>query len=172
MDDNTLIKRAAAGDERAFEALVNEYSRLVFSVTRRLCKNEADAEDAAQEVFLKFYRSLSAYRGEAALSSYLYRIATNVCMDFMRRRNECFSLTDEEYAEIDIKDTSPDPEEQAVLAERREVLEKAIASLSYEHREMITLRDIEGLSYAEIAAALSLPENTVKSRILRARRRL
>ncbi len=169
MDEKMLIERAQKGDTRAFEQLVREYGRLIYGTALRLCKNEHDAQDAAQEVFIKLYKSLGSFKFQSSFSTYLYRITSNVCMDFVRKRGEVFS-TDE--AGFEVADSAARPDTQFEKKERKEIFERALSSLSYEHREMITLRDINGLSYKEIADITGLPENTVKTRILRARKNL
>ncbi len=169
MDEKSLIEKAIKGDARAFEQIVKTYGKLVYGTALRLCKNEHDAEDCAQEVFIKLYKSLASFKFASSFSTYIYRITSNVCLDFMRKRGETFS-TDE--AEFDIPDTASRPDEQLFKKQRREIFEQALAGLSYEHREMIVLRDMNGLSYSEIAQSTGIPENTVKTRILRARKNL
>ena len=173
MDEKQLIERIVKGDTRAFEELVYKYQKMVYGTALRLCKNPDDAQDISQEVFIKLYKSLASFKFASSLSTYIYRITTNLCLDFMRKRGEVFSLTDDETGQVsEVEDKSENPEEKFFANERRRIFEQALDSLSYEHREMITLRDINGLSYREISEATSLPENTVKTRILRAREKL
>ena len=173
-----FVERARQGDESAFEALVNLYGKKVYNTACRICKNEADAEDVAQEVFLKVYRALPNFKGESSFSTFLYRVTVNACLDFVRRsgRAAAESLVRQdadgeeyEYLPADVEQT---PERQSERAELRETLRRSILRLSDEHRAVILLRDVNGLSYEEIAAVLSCSVGTVKSRINRAREKL
>ena len=176
--DKLFVERARQGDESAFEALVNLYGKKVYNTACRICKNEADAEDVAQEVFLKVYRALPNFKGESSFSTFLYRVTVNACLDFVRRsgRAAAESLVRQdadgeeyEYLPADVEQT---PERQSERAELRETLRRSILRLSDEHRAVILLRDVNGLSYEEIAAVLSCSVGTVKSRINRAREKL
>ena len=172
------MERARQGDESAFEALVNLYGKKVYNTACRICKNEADAEDVAQEVFLKVYRALPNFKGESSFSTFLYRVTVNACLDFVRRsgRAAAESLVrqdaDGEEYEYLPADAEQTPERQSERAELRETLRRSILRLSDEHRTVILLRDVNGLSYEEIAAVLSCSVGTVKSRINRAREKL
>ena len=176
--DKLFVERARQGDESAFEALVNLYGKKVYNTACRICKNEADAEDVAQEVFLKVYRALPNFKGESSFSTFLYRVTVNACLDFVRRsgRAAAESLVrqdaDGEEYEYLPADAEQTPERQSERAELRETLRRSILRLSDEHRAVILLRDVNGLSYEEIAAVLSCSVGTVKSRINRAREKL
>lgn len=176
--DKLFVERARQGDESAFEALVNLYGKKVYNTACRICKNEADAEDVAQEVFLKVYRALPNFKGESSFSTFLYRVTVNACLDFVRRsgRAAAESLVrqdaDGEEYEYLPADAEQTPERQSERAELRETLRRSILRLSDEHRTVILLRDVNGLSYEEIAAVLSCSVGTVKSRINRAREKL
>ena len=176
--DKLFVERARQGDESAFEALVNLYGKKVYNTACRICKNEADAEDVAQEVFLKVYRALPNFKGESSFSTFLYRVTVNACLDFVRRsgRAAAESLVrqdaDGEEYEYLPADAEQTPERQSERAELRETLRRSILRLSDEHRAVILLRDVNGLSYEEIAEVLSCSVGTVKSRINRAREKL
>lgn len=140
--------------------------------------NPQDGEDIAQEAFIKAYRSLPGFRGESKFSVWLYRIVSNLCLDFLRRkaRRQTLSLTVEdeegEESQLDIPDESLSPERMLDRNLSRESLSRGLDSLPPEQREILLLREIQGLSYEEIARALDLEAGTVKSRIFRARKRL
>ena len=169
-----ILQKAQAGDMDAFETIVNANEKAGFNLALRQLGNREDAEDAAQEVFVKAYSALKSFRGESKLSVWLYRITSNVCVDMLRRRRDTVSLSleAEEGAELDLPSDSFDP---AVLVERSDLkvqLAQALKSLSDDYREILLLRAIGGLSFEEIAETLSLDIGTVKSRIFRARKKL
>jgi len=172
------LERVKKGDVSVFEIIVNLYEKKVYNTALRMCKNSEDAFDISQEVFLKVYKSIYSFKGESSLSTYIYRITYNMCIDFLRKQKKqnSVSLTNEDdegnIIELDIKDNKAGPVEAFEAKERGEVLKNCINELSDIHREMIVLRDIEGLSYKEIAEIIGIEEGTVKSRIVRARNNL
>jgi len=176
--DMTLITQAAAGDQRAFESLVEKYQNMVFSHAYRMCGNRTDAEDIAQETFIRLYRSLSTFRGDAALSTWLYSVTSNLCVDFarknLRRRTSPFSAFENIEGEMifDLPDRSFSPDDIFEKVERTSEIAEALMSLKPAFRQIIVLRDINGLSYDEIAAVLVIPIGTVRSRLARAREKL
>ena len=137
-----------------------------------------DAFDMTQEAFIKAYGSLSSFRGDSKFSVWIYRIATNVCLDFLRSksRKQQVSLTvsddDDEDAQLDIPDPSSAPEQQLMQKMSMQSVEEGLKTLPDKQRQILVMRELGGMSYAEIGAALSLEEGTVKSRIFRARKRL
>lgn len=173
-----LIKQIKNGDERAFEQLLSAYEKKVYNMAYRTCQNPQDAMDITQEVFLRVFRSIKGFKEESSFSTWLYRIATNLCIDFARRsaKNNAISLTvyDEDGAgtEMEIADSTYTPEVYLEKMELRREIKKGLLALSPEHRHIIILRDINGLSYLEIAEILELEEGTVKSRLARARAKL
>ena len=178
MDDITLARRAAAGDETAFGEIVEQYSRLIYNIILRSVASPEDAADISQETFLKAWRSLSSFRGDCALSTWLCRIAINCARDHLRAagRHPTVSLTvsdddgdDDRVADIPDSDPSRMPEEAAARQEDIAAVRAAIDALPDEQRLIVTLRDIEGLSYLRIAEILDLEMGTVKSRLNRAR---
>ena len=176
-EDTLLAFKAADGDEEAFEKLVRKYEKLVCSCIYQTVSNTEDTLDIAQETFLKVYRNISSFKGESSFSSWLYRVAKNCALDFLRKKKpSSMSLdsTDEDGATIDVADTDAknDPEKTALKNEASAVLYNAMQKLSEEHRQMITLRDINGNTYEEIAGILGLEAGTVKSRLFRAREAL
>jgi RNA polymerase sigma-70 factor (ECF subfamily) len=173
-----LIRRVQAGNAEAFEDLVRAHEKTVYNLALRMTGHPQDAEDMAQEAFWKAYRSLGEFRGESKFSVWLYRIASNVCLDFLRSRSRkptvSLSVEDDEGEEgqLDIADESQSPE---LLMERgltRDAVRRGLDTLPPDYRQILLLREIQGLSYDEIAAVLEIEVGTVKSRIFRARKRL
>ncbi len=178
MDGETnLVRLAAGGDTAAFEQLVAAYEKAVYSLALRMVGNAEDAMDLSQEAFLKAWRGLGAYRSDASFSTWLYRLTSNVCIDFLRRqkRQKVVPLQyedDEEQRELSLPDPSPGPEAQAMARLERRQVEEALAQLEPEYRQALLLRVMEGRAYGEIAEILGIPEGTVKSRIARAREKM
>ncbi len=174
--ESDLIARVLAGDAEAFEPLVKEHQTNVYRLALRLLGNEADAADAAQDAFLKAYTSLSSFRGESRFSVWLYRLTNNVCIDALRRRRDALSLETEddegETTALPLPDERWSPETLAERAEDIRAVRSALDALPDDCREILTLREIGGLSYEELAAALRLELGTVRSRLNRARKRL
>ena len=167
------IEAVLAGDADRFEALVLANEDGVYRLCLRMLGSEQDALDASQEAFLKAYRSLAGFRGESAFSTWLYRLAANVCLDMLRRRPEQPPLSgDEDDRASALPDPGPTPYQALEKKELRAVVDRALQSLSPEFREAVVLRDVNGLSYEEIAAVTGLEPGTVKSRIFRARKKL
>ena len=170
-----IILRVRAGDTDAFEALVLEHQNKVYSLALRMVGNEEDARDMAQEAFIRAFNSLASFRGESKFSVWLYRLTSNICIDFLRgrakRRTVSLNWEDEdgEEGELEIPDERFSPEARLERTELRESVRRGLDSLSPEYREILLLREINGLSYDEISRALNLEEGTVKSRIARAR---
>ena len=177
-EEKGYIERVLAGDESAYEPLVTENQTKVYRLALRILKNEADAEDAAQETFLKAYTSLADFRGDSRFSVWLYRLTNNVCIDMLRKNKRAVIVSlqteddDGEETELAIPDERYSPERLAERAADRDAVRAALASLPDDCREILALRESAGLSYDEIAAALSLEVGTVKSRLNRARKKL
>ena len=175
-----LMRRAASGEDAAFESLVRHFEGMVYSFALQSLRRREDAEDATQEVFLKLWRTLGTWRDEASVKTYIMRIARNTVIDMIRRRNShpTDSLTveddDGEESQLDIADTDTTSNPAADYARREQIeaVRRAIDELPPDHRELIILRDINGLSYDEIAEATGLYPGTVKSRLSRARNNL
>ena len=173
-----IVRRVLEGDVNAFEDLVTEHEKGVYAIAQRMTGNAEDAADMTQETFIKAYNSLSSFRGDSKFSVWLYRIATNVCLDFLRSRSRkptvSLSVEDDdgEETQMDIADESQSPEQLLERGLTRDAVRRGLKSLSPEYRQILLLREIQGLSYEEIAEALVLEVGTVKSRIFRARKRL
>ncbi|HTI36125.1 MAG TPA: sigma-70 family RNA polymerase sigma factor [Vicinamibacterales bacterium] len=173
--DSDLVARAAAGDASAFHALVERHRAMVYRVAYQFAGNHHDAEDIAQDVFIKVYRSLNRFRYDAQLTSWLYRIVMNACIDHRRRHAPAGWAPFTEDAELRMLNTpeeSPGPEDAAYGTEVGEVLEAEIARLPPGQRLVFTMRHHEGLKLCEIAEALGLAEGTVKRQLHAAVHRL
>ena len=176
--EKVLVQQAKAGDRAAFAALVSAYETKIYNLALRYLGNREDAMDASQEVFLRVFRFLPGFQEESGFSTWIYRIGVNVCKDMLikqsKRNEQSIEVEDEEDEQrtIDVADSRYAPEQILENAELRAVLSQAIASLPEQQREMVVLRDIQGLSYEEIAQVLSLEVGTVKSRLSRARENL
>ena len=175
-EESALIARVLAGDADAFEPLVLEHQTNVYRLALRLMGNEADAADAAQDAFVKAYTSLSSFRGDSRFSVWLYRLTNNVCIDALRRRRDTVPLETEdaqgEAEELPLPDERWSPEILAERAEDIRAVRAAMSALPPDCREILTLREIGGLSYEELSAALRLELGTVRSRLSRARKKL
>lgn len=172
MTDAELAKRAKKGDTAAFDELVGQYSGRVANIAYSMLSDREDALDAAQEVFVRVYKSLGAFRGESSVSTWIYRITRNVCTDFLRKRRgvvQSLDAEEDDEPKKEIADESNSPERIAERNEKIQAVRKAISALEDNQREVITLYDINGLSYEEIADVLKCPVGTVKSRLYRAR---
>lgn len=178
MDERTLIQRAGDGDEQAFEQLVVAYQKPIYNLTLRMTGNRDDAFDLSQETFLKAWHAISLFQYDCKFLTWLCRIASNTCIDFLRkeRRRQIVSLTamddlDETY-EIDVADPSQDPAQIVEKTLDRETVYQALQQLPAEYRLALSMRVMEDMRYEEIAEALDVKPGTVKSRISRAREKL
>ncbi len=176
-NDEQLVNRINAGDSGAFEQLVHAYEKKVYTMALRMTGNAEDACDLSQEVFLRIYRSLGQFKNESSLSTWIYRLSSNVCIDFLRRRKKHQEIPlvveqEDGEREIEISDMRYNPENEYDKQELKEALAGALQCLSAEHRQIVVLRDIGGLSYSEIACVLEIEEGTVKSRLFRSREQL
>ena len=176
MTDLELVTAAQQGDQAAFGALVEKYQAMAYSQALRMVGNPDDAADATQDAFLNAWRALPGFQGQSSFSTWLYRLTSNACIDLLRRskRRPTLSITvaDEDAEgpqETDIPDERWSPERELERKETRQTVRSGLSALSPEHREVLALREFEGLSYQEIAQLLELEEGTVKSRIARAR---
>ena len=173
-----IIQRVIGGETEAFELLVLEYQKNVYNVALRITGNAEDAADMAQETFIKAYNSIASFKGDSRFSVWLYRIVTNVSVDFLRSRarRPVSSLTVEndegETVELEIADEELSPERLMEVKLTSQAVRRGLEKLPEDYRRILLLREIQGLSYDEIAQVLNVEIGTVKSRIFRARKKL
>jgi RNA polymerase sigma-70 factor (ECF subfamily) len=174
--EKLLIKKSQSGDVESFELLISSYDKRAYNIAYRIMGNEEDAKDMAQEALLRVFKSLKDFKGQAAFSTWLYRIVTNVCLDELRRRkNEKYVSidstihTDSGELHMELCSDKETPENIYERVEQRELIKNAIKEMSEDYRSVIILRDIQGFSYEEISVILDCSLGTVKSRINRAR---
>ena len=167
------IEAARRGDQDAFASLVHLYEKRVMALALRMCRSPEDAAEAAQEAFLAAWQGLPNFRGESSFSTWLYRLTSNACVDLLRKENRHQGPSlDDGTVSAEVPDPTPTPEKAVEQQELRRQIEAGLQTLSPEHREVLILREIQQLSYDEIADVLSLDLGTVKSRINRGRRQL
>lgn len=172
------VQRVLDGNADEYEKLVLEYQKNVYNLALRMTGNAEDAADMAQEAFIKAYNSLASYRGDSRFSVWLYRIVSNVCLDFLRARKRrqtvSLSVVDDEgeETELEISDESASPEKLMERSMTRDAVRRGLQELTPEYRQILILRELQGMSYDEIAETLGLESGTVKSRIFRARKKL
>ena len=174
--DQQLVERAQRGDKRAFGLLVSKYQRKLGRLLSRFIRDSAEVEDVTQEAFIKAYRALPTFRGDSAFYTWLYRIGINTAKNYlvaMGRRAQTVSDTGSEEAEgIENSDQLRDlntPESELASRQIAETVNQTLSELPEELRTAVTLREIEGLSYEDIASVMNCPIGTVRSRIFRAR---
>lgn len=177
-NEKRLLTKARQGSVQAFEELSEEHYTKVYNICYRMLNNPDDAVEQAQEAFIKAFRYIKDFKGNCSFSTWLYRIATNTCLDFIRKNKNKHnvSLEQETYEDITIKDRLmsdlPGPEKIAETNAQKAAIKEAMAKMSEKNRIIIVLRDFMGLSYDQIAESLETPVGTVKSRISRARAEL
>ena len=177
-EESAVIKRILEGEVNAFELLMTAYEKNVYNLALRMCSNPEDAADMTQEAFIKAYNSLAAFRGDSKFSVWLYRIVSNVCLDFLRKQKRrpsvSLSVEDEsgESTELQIPDETKSPDKLLEQKLSREAVQRGLKELPEDQRQILILRELQGLSYDEIAAVLNIESGTVKSRIFRARKKL
>lgn len=172
MDEKHILAKARRSELQAFEELVTQYEKRVYAVALRSSGSPEDAADITQEVFLRAWRSIGSFRGDSGFSTWIFRITMNLCVDHARHKHaqpQTQPLVREDDAERPVPDTAPTPEERLENSELGRELAAALGEVSDEHRKIVLLRDVSGLSYTEIADALEISEGTVKSRLSRAR---
>jgi RNA polymerase sigma-70 factor (ECF subfamily) len=167
-DSAEFVGRLRAGDRHAFEELVQTQQHRVYGLALRMLGNTAEAEDVAQEAFLRAHRGLAEFRGEARLSTWLYAIVSRLCLNRLSGSERRLTRDGEETLSR-IADARPGPDQALEQGELEEALHRAIGELPEERRIVVVLRDVEGLAYEEIAEVLDLPAGTVRSRLHRAR---
>jgi RNA polymerase sigma-70 factor (ECF subfamily) len=174
--DEELVKEAQKGDLAAYSELVSRHQHRVYNLAARMLGNPEDAGDAAQEILIKAFRSLTGYNYRASFTTWLYRVAVTVCLDLLhqrtRRREDLTDTGPPESRQTPVhllRDTRPGPEETYLEKERALAVRKAVAALPTDYRIALVLQHYQGLSYKEVSAILNLPEKTVATRLHRAR---
>ncbi len=175
-DDRKLVRAAQKGDQAAFRLLVERYQRRVYQLALGMTKDPDDAMDISQETFVRVHRYLPSFKGDSSFFTWTYRIAMNLCLDAQRRkgRAERVDVTQGDEAEIEAAMDPPSaalsgPQRAALNSELRAKIEDALASLSENHRSILLLRELEGLSYEELSKVLGIRKGTVMSRLFHAR---
>ncbi len=180
-DELKLIKKAQKGDVASFEKIIEVYQPIIYNISYRFAGNVDDAADMAQEVFLKMFKNINTFQFKSKFSTWIYRVATNTCLDIVKRENRrvsAYSIDDgfeDDEGNItvgEIADSGSTPDEVVERYEVRDVINSAISQLSDDYKTVIILRDIRGLPYDEIAEILDCSVGTVKSRISRGRKNL
>ncbi len=174
--DDRILQRARAGDRHAFDQIVAQYEKVAYNVAYRMTGHHEDAADIGQEAFIRVYQRLGEFRGDSSFETWLRRIVTNACLDELRKRKRQRLVSLDEPMAVDdgelgrqFADTGEGPHEAAERNETQRLVQEAITRLDEDYRIVLVLRDIEDLSYEEIASSLRLPLGTVKSRLNRAR---
>lgn len=178
LTDADLVRRAKAGDERAYETLFARHQRRIYAIVYGMLRNDADAKDATQEAFVRAYRSLPRLEAAGAFGGWLAQIAVNICRDILKRPrivarslDEPLGDEDSEY-KLEIPDWSESPERASLTSELQDVVHRAIGTLSADHRAVVTMHHLEGMDVLQIADILGVSEGTIKSRLSRARAEL
>ncbi|MFY0685110.1 MAG: sigma-70 family RNA polymerase sigma factor [Balneola sp.] len=175
IEDDGFVVRALKGDESAYKDLMNKYDRPIFFHVRKMIKEKELVEDLVQEVFMKAFKNLTSYSNEYAFSTWLYRIATNHTIDYLRKKklqtlsiNDPYKTKDGEF-EIQLPDDTYATDKEVIRKERKQIVQEAIEELPEKYKAVIQLRHMDELSYDEISEKLDLPLGTVKAHIFRAR---
>lgn len=180
IDDLTLVKRTRGGDQRAFKLLVERYQRKIYAVALGMLKDREEAMDVAQEAFVKVYKYLDHFKGDSSFYTWLYRITANICIDFLRRRGggRGEHVEFDESIAMDVAQANigalgsrlgTNPQKAALRKELAGKIQDALQELPEKHRAILLLREIEGMSYEDLAATLEIPKGTVMSRLFHAR---
>ncbi|WP_319525563.1 sigma-70 family RNA polymerase sigma factor [uncultured Desulfosarcina sp.] len=177
--DEELILRLQRGDEWAFQLLVRRFRKKIFSVAYGITLDREESKDIVQEVFLQAYRSIVGFRGDASLATWLHRITVNRCLNWKRRWARRFKWmhvstdsTDDDTPNVEIESQLPTPEDRVADMQTRQQIENALKTLPEQIRTVFVLRELEGLSYEEIADVTGIKLGTVRSRLFHARKRL
>jgi len=163
IEENSLIERCTRGDYKAFRSLIQQYQSRIYSVCYGILRNREDAFDVMQDVYVKVYNSIKRFHGESGLYSWIYRITVNTCLDYLRKRKRKKEFLDRAYQAqetVGAPKHVKTPEEMTLSLEVKEKVREAIEKLPAKHRAVILLREIEGLSYQEIAKIMNCSEGT------------
>lgn len=177
-DDLTLVKRVRSGDQRAFKLLVERYQRKVYAVALGMLKDKEESMDVSQEAFVKVYKYLDHFKGDSSFYTWLYRITVNICIDVIRKRGSGEMVEYDETQAVDLSEArigalgsrlGTNPQKSALRRELAEKIQEALATVPEKHRAILLLREIEGMSYEDLARTLDIPKGTVMSRLFHAR---
>jgi RNA polymerase sigma-70 factor (ECF subfamily) len=177
-DDLTLVKRVRGGDQRAFKLLVERYQRKVYAVALGMLKDKEEAMDVSQDAFVKVYKYLDHFKGDSSFYTWLYRITANICIDRIRKRGGAEHVEFDESVATDASEArigalgsrlGTNPQKSALRRELAEKIQEALAQVPEKHRAILLLREIEGMSYEDLARTLEIPKGTVMSRLFHAR---
>lgn len=179
-DDLTLVKRVRGGDQRAFKLLVERYQRKVYAVALGMLKDKEEAMDVSQEAFVKVYKYLDHFKGDASFYTWLYRITVNICIDIIRKRAGAGgeAVEFDETMPMDVSEANigalgsrlgTNPQKSALRRELAEKIQEALAAVPEKHRAILLLREVEGMSYEDLSRTLDIPKGTVMSRLFHAR---
>lgn len=179
-DDLTLVKRIRSGDQRAFKLLVERYQRKVYAVALGMLKDKEEAMDVSQEAFVKVYKYLDHFKGDASFYTWLYRITVNICIDIIRKRAGAGgeAVEFDETMPMDVSEANigalgsrlgTNPQKSALRRELAEKIQEALAAVPEKHRAILLLREVEGMSYEDLSRTLDIPKGTVMSRLFHAR---
>jgi RNA polymerase sigma-70 factor (ECF subfamily) len=179
-DDLTLVKRVRGGDQRAFKLLVERYQRKVYAVALGMLKDKEEAMDVSQEAFVKVYKYLDHFKGDASFYTWLYRITVNICIDIIRKRAGAGgeAVEFDETLPMDVSEANigalgsrlgTNPQKSALRRELAEKIQEALAAVPEKHRAILLLREVEGMSYEDLSRTLDIPKGTVMSRLFHAR---
>jgi RNA polymerase sigma factor (sigma-70 family) len=176
LEDFQLIDRAVAGDDKAFAKLLQRYKRPVYHMILKMVRNVDDAEDLMIESFAKAFKSLHRFKKDFTFSTWLFRIATNNTIDFIRKKKintlsieNTYTDDDGQSVSLDVKDVNPDPMEEAIKSQKEELIQVFVGMLPAKYQKLVRLRYFHELSYEEIAIELEAPLGTVKAQLHRAR---
>jgi RNA polymerase sigma-70 factor (ECF subfamily) len=180
-DDLALVEQCVAGDQRAFQTLVERHQRRVFTIAFGVLRNRDDAMDVVQDAFVKVYRHLGSFQGKSRFTTWLYRIVMNLCIDKKRRKSREAQVAYDDALAHQVNNAMPQPSLASIhidgpdrAYDRRELrqhMERTLDKLSADHREILVLREVEGLSYDDLSDTLEIPRGTVMSRLFHARKR-
>ena len=174
MEEKKLLDKLKKFDSDAFEILMQQNEKKIYNYALAYTKNSDDAADVTQETFLRFINNMHRFRGESSISTYLFKIAVNLCKDIVIKnaKNNTVPLLYDDEKPLLIEDITQDVFEKVMESITKDIIYDAISSLSYEHREIFILRDVSGLEYVQISQLLGIETGTVKSRLFRARESL
>ncbi len=172
MNESQAVSLAKKGNEEAFEQLVLLYEKKIYNTALRYSGDRETAFDISQEVFLRVFRFISSFDERSSFSTWIYKITTNVCKDFCKKQTDTLSLDDEEQSGIEIGDETYEPSKVYERSDLCEQIASCISKLPEHYRQVVVMRDVNGMSYEQIAQVLELEQGTVKSRIARGREKL